>query len=126
MPKLVSCTFESDDMPHEVEVNVSEIFLFNLLKEFGGYLSQGNLHNMIGRILSRYHIPLAQVNTHCLTPLKNKLTRMWASWKSSKGSSGQRKLLHKFGKSSYILKLSHKTGSPTKRKLKTRCRSRET
>ena len=110
---------EETAYPKVAEIDVSEIFLFNLVKGVDGYLSSENVQTVFQRIVTRHHISPEKIDFtgNCLTSLKSKLSRLWNLWKSRKGSCGRLKLLTKFEKTIYTLKVPHKTGSPTKRKL---------
>ena len=104
---------------HTLELDISEMFLLNLIQSNKGYLSEDNLNTVVIRIMSQYKIHLDKVDVTftCLRPLKSKLRRMWTSWTNAKGSRGKSKLVQKFENSTYAFKIPHKTGSPTKRKL---------
>ena len=72
---------------------------------------------MLTRILSHNNISIEKVNLEYLKPLKSKLARLWVSYSNRKGSRGRQNLISNFEKTSYTLKVPHKTGSPTKRKI---------
>ena len=110
---------EADKYTRIVEVNVFDIFLFNLIRDINGCLTPENIQSVFERILTKHHVSLENCRMHCLKFLESKLGRLWKNWKSANGSSGRQKLLNKWGKSVYTMKVQHKTGSPTKRKLET-------
>ena len=51
-----------DRLPHMVHIDVTDILLFNLIKDIDGQLSQNNLHTVMTRILSRHQISLDKVD----------------------------------------------------------------
>ncbi|XP_038061942.1 uncharacterized protein LOC119732485 [Patiria miniata] len=103
--------------PNIAEIDVTEMFLFNLVKDVNGQLSSENVQTVFQRIIARQNISPERVDSNSLTALRSKLGRLWHSWRSQKGSNGRSKLLRTFEKNVYTLKVPHKTGSPTKRKL---------
>ena len=105
---------EADKYTRIVEVNVFDIFLFNLIRDINGCLTPENIQSVFERILTKHHVSLENCRMHCLKFLESKLGRLWKNWKSANGSSRRQKLLNKWGKSVYTMKVQHKTGSPSK------------
>ena len=111
-------TPEENTYQHIVKVDVTDIFLFNLIRETNGNLSEQNVHSVFRRILTKHHVDLDKFNPNSsLKALTSKLGRLWKSWRSATGTNGRQRLWRKFGNSTYTLKVQHETGSPNKRKL---------
>lgn len=109
---------EQETFPHFLEIDASDIFLFNLVKDIKGSRTAKNVKNVLTRILTIHQISFDRVSLSLIRPLKSKLERLWKSYKQQKGSRGRQNLLDSFEESNYTLKVHHTTGSPTKRKLK--------
>ena len=106
------------DFPHLVEIDVKDIFLFNLIKCINAHFSDDNLRTVFRRILDRHNMSFAKFNIeYSLTSLESKLRRLWNSWQKNKSGSSHQKLIKKWEKTVYKLKVQHKTGTPNKRKL---------
>ena len=90
-----------EEMQCTVELDVSEIYLFNLIKEIDGYLSDGNLHTVMLRLMSHFEMPIEKVDITYIGPLKSKLSPFCTSWVNYKRiTSGKKKLFHKCDNSS--------------------------
>ena len=84
---------EADTHSHIVQIDDTDIFLFNLIRNTNGHLTPGNVQTIMQRILTKHHISVENCNLNILKFLESKLGRLWKSWKSSKGTSGRKQLL---------------------------------
>ena len=103
---------------HVVEIDVCDFFLFKLIQNLNFHFSDDNLRTVFRQILVRHHISFKKVDViFSIRTLESKLRRLWKAWTCKSSGHHHTKLSKKWEKSKYALKVSHKTGSPTKRKL---------
>lgn len=108
----------NDDFSHVVEISVNDLLLFNLIKDIHANFTEENIRTIFHRILSKNNITIEDFNFDLSAiSLGSKLRRLWKMWTTRNSGSHHQKMLSKWQYSKYELKVYHKTGSPTKRKL---------
>ena len=77
------------DFPHMVKVDISEYFLFTLIKKINANFAYVNLLSVFRHIANRHHLVFEDFNFNLSLPLLGaKLRRMWTAWEKKKVVTG--------------------------------------
>ena len=85
-----------DQFPHIAEFDVTNVFLFNLIKEHGGTVTHTSSMTVLQTILRRHHVPLEKCDLSSIDFFTSKLKRLFTAWGGAKGSSMRSKLLKRW------------------------------
>ena len=118
---FVQCTPNfSNEYPHVVPLYINNFALYTLTTEYADPLHDDNVATVLETFLTKHHISVDRVNVEpAVKTLKEKIKWMRRKARSVRNSSTQKGALFKKWKDSdYTFNLWHRSGSPTKRKVK--------
>ena len=87
------------DFPHVVEIDVKDIFLFNLIKSINAHFSEDNLRTVFCHILDRHNLAFEKLNIDfSLSSVEHKLWHLRSSWCKNNGCTINKKNKREMGK----------------------------
>ena len=109
------------EFKHVVYLQLNNLVLYKLASAMTtcSLLSSESLEHVLRSLLTQYHLKKDQINAvFVLNKLKNKIKFMFRQLKSVNRSGFKlQALMTKWENTTFTLKVPHRTGSPTKRKL---------
>nr|XP_054750436.1 LOW QUALITY PROTEIN: uncharacterized protein LOC129256207 [Lytechinus pictus] len=112
----------TEEYPYIVELDVNNLLLYNIASKIssGPELSDDEVRSVLTKVLNTHHITLEGIDlSSVFKTLKQKVKSLFQKSKKCVKAGGKsvEMQLRKWKETEYSLKLPHKSGSPTKRKL---------
>ena len=107
-----------DEYPHVVKLQINDFFLYKLTITGSNPLAPERIDSVLQAILTKYHVKTDQIILQAVRKtLTEKIKFILRKLRLTSRSGYKRQaLLNKWKNTKYDLNLSHRTGSPTKRK----------
>ena len=115
-----------DDFPFVLNLPLNNFVLFDLASQSPKPCEEQNIARMIEHIMNENAIKLEKIHIKPLIKsMQIKVRGMFAKLKACRGGRAYQKTYDKWKMTNFELKVKHKTGSPTKRKLEEQLQSEQ-